>query len=306
MITSPSPTIAALPFTTGYHTPIMVEQIIQGLAIQPQAWYIDATVGGGGHTAAILQAGGRVVALDQDQQALDYVADRLTSFLKAGQLQLIKANFANLQQVLPTDRSYRGALLDLGVSSHQLDHLDRGFSFRSPNLDMRMDQSLPTTAADLLIILPESDLAQLFLDLGQERLAKRFAAAIKQQLARGPITSGQQLAELIWAHSPAAYRHGSIHPATRTFQALRLAVNAELSSLAEVLPQLEHILVDQGRLAVLSFHSLEDRLVKQFLNQSNSLQPVTKKPLLADSEEVAHNPRARSAKLRLASKGGLA
>jgi 16S rRNA (cytosine1402-N4)-methyltransferase len=216
----------------------------------------------------------------------------------------VKGNFRDIANIVSEAGigPVAGVLMDLGVSSHQVDAAERGFSFNSGTLDMRMDASQPVSAADLVATLPERDLAQLLFDLGEERLARRFAQAIVQARQTGPITSGQRLADIIRAASPVSYRHGPIHPATRTFQALRLAVNDELGSLALALPQAASVLAARGRLAVISFHSLEDRLVKRFIQQDDSVSAITKQPIMATDVEIASNPRSRSAKLRIAEK----
>lgn len=295
---------SSLPFATEYHTPIMVEEIMEGLNIQPGSTYVDGTIGGGGHTQAILEAGGKVIGLDQDQQALEYTNQRHQAYLKSGQLHLIHANFDQMLSLVKqvTDQPIMGVLLDLGVSSHQLDDTSRGFRFDSDQLDMRMDQRLAVTATDLLAKVSVKGLTEVLSAFGEERYAKRFAQAIVDQRQHQPITSAKQLSQIIYQASPYAYRRGPIHPATRTFQALRLAVNSELDSLQLALPAALELLAPQGRLAVLSFHSLEDRLVKHFITDQSSLKSLHSKPLQATAAEISVNPRARSAKLRLAIK----
>lgn len=287
-----------------YHTPVLLEETLVALQVQPGQWYVDATLGGGGHTQAILEAGGNVLGIDQDQDALDEVAKKLSPDISSGQLRLVKANFRDLHTTVEEQSlaTVTGILIDLGVSSHQLDVADRGFSFNSDTLDMRMDASQPVTAAELLAKLPQQDLAQLFTDLGEERYANHFAKVIVHDRQQQPITSGRQLADLLVRVSPPAYRHGPIHPATRVFQSLRMAVNDELGSLSVALPQAISLLNSGGRLAVISFHSLEDRVVKQTLLQEPMVEVLTKKPITAGDQELAVNPRSRSAKLRVAEK----
>lgn len=289
---------------SNYHLSVLRQEVIDGLHILPGSWYVDATLGGGGHTEAIIAAGGRVLGLDQDQDSLDFVAGRLSQPIERGNLRLTKGNFRDLHTLCAQEQldSVAGVLFDLGVSSHQLDELSRGFSFQSATLDMRMDAAQAVSALELVEALSEKDLTALLEDWGEERYARRFAQAIVSARARQPITSGTQLAEIISVASPSHYRYGSIHPATRTFQALRLAVNDELPSLEQALPQAVDILRPDGRLAVISFHSLEDRVVKQFLHNQDRLTTLTKKPIVAGDEELIFNPRARSAKLRLAEK----
>ncbi len=295
------------PFASTYHTPIMVNEIMAGLRVQAGLTYIDATLGGGGHTEAMLQLGARVIGIDQDQQALDFAGHRLDSYRQSGQLKLIHTNFDQIaQQVqLATDQPVMGILMDLGVSSHQLDDLERGFSFSSDNLDMRMNGQFGVTAEELIAKLSVPDLINIFSNLGEERYARRFAQAIDSQRQVKPITSAKQLAQIIYQASPVVYKRGPIHPATRVFQAIRLAVNAELDSLSQALPAATEILADQGVLAVMSFHSLEDRIVKHFMLQHSQLEVVTKKPIMASQPEVDRNPRSRSAKLRFAIKKGI-
>lgn len=289
---------------TAYHEPVLVDEVLEGLRVMSGQWYVDATLGGGGHTEAILKAGGRVIGLDQDQEALTEVAERLSLAITNGNLTLIKANFRDIASAVHQQQADKvaGILMDLGVSSHQLDHKERGFSFESDTLDMRMDTSQQVTAADLIAQLPERDLATLFTDLGEERYARSFARTIVEARTAQPIVSGSQLATLILKHSPPAYRRGPIHPATRIFQALRLAVNDELDSLKQALPEAVSLLRPGGRLAVISFHSLEDRIVKQTFLQLPDLLNMTKTPVVPQPDEIARNPRSRSSKLRVAEK----
>lgn len=289
---------------SNYHVSVLGDEVLEGLRVQSGAWYIDATLGGGGHTEAIITAGGRVLGIDQDHEALDFVANRLRSFIEQGDLRLAKGNFRDLGLLWEAEQGgpVAGILFDLGVSSHHLDDLSRGFSFQSDTLDMRMDATQSVSAFDLVDSLSEKDLALLLADWGEERYAKRFAQAIVTARAQQPINSGVQLAEIISAASPAHYRYGPIHPATRSFQALRLAVNDELPSLEQALPQAVDLLQSGGRLAVISFHSLEDRVIKRFLQDGDHMLVLTKKPIVAGDDELIINPRARSAKLRLAEK----
>jgi len=291
-----------IPTGADYHIPVLPQEVIGGLRIQPGKWYVDGTIGGGGHAELILQAGGKVLGLDQDTEALSSVKDRLAAYISHGQLKLVQANFRQLSEVVEAEglAAVEGVLLDLGVSSFQLNEADRGFRFDAETLDMRMDQTQPVTAAELLARLGVKDLEQLFVDFGEERYARHFAQVIADEREVNPITSAKQLADLIYRISPPPYRRGPIHPATRVFQALRLAVNAELDSLDEVLPQAVSVLRKGGRLAIISFHSLEDRIVKRFMQSHEQLEPITKRPIVAKDKEVAENPRSRSAKLRVA------
>lgn len=296
--------MTSLPTGNDYHIPVLAKQVESALDIHKNQWYIDGTIGGGGHAELILKAGGKVLGLDHDDDAIASTRQRLKPYLDTGQLILERANFRHLQHVwqqleLP---AVAGILLDLGVSSYQLNQPQRGFRFDADNLDMRMDQELSITAAELIARLGVKDLSQLLADLGEERYAKHFAQVIATERQTNPITSGKQLADLLYRVSPPPYRRGPIHPATRTFQALRLAVNAELDNITEALPQATSILKPSGRLAVISFHSLEDRIVKHFMQGEESLNVITKRPEIATEAEVSKNPRARSAKLRVAEK----
>jgi 16S rRNA (cytosine1402-N4)-methyltransferase len=293
-----------IPTGTAYHIPVMATEVIAGLNVKPGAWYIDGTVGGGGHTEIILAKGGRVLGIDQDDDALASTATRLHEAIESGKLILVKANFRHIDEIWQKHKlpKVKGVLLDLGVSSYQLDQPERGFRFDADELDMRMDANLPVTAADLIARLGVADLERLFVDLGEERYARHFARVIGEERQKQAIVSAKQLSELLYRISPPPYRRGPIHPATRVFQALRLAVNAELDSLVEALPRALSVLDEGGRLAVISFHSLEDRIVKRFILDTPGISPITKRPLTANETEISQNPRSRSAKLRIAMK----
>ena len=302
------------------HEPVMVREVLHYLRPHPGGAYIDATVGGGGHAEAILQASapdGRLLGLDADPEAIERSHRRLHRF--GHRVTLVHAHFDHLEEVasragfVPAD----GVLMDLGISSDQLEEGERGFSFLRPGpLDMRMDPSLPRTAADLVNTLSERELARLIRTYGEERYARRIARAI---VAHRPLHTTTELAELIARVVPRR-RGQRLHPATRTFQALRIAVNDELGALERALPQALRVLRSGGRLVVITFHSLEDRIVKQFFRREAQdclcppHQPVctcghtaqvrilTRKPVTPSPEEIARNPRARSAKLRAVEK----
>jgi len=297
------------------HIPVLARQTFWQLS--PHAGtYIDGTFGAGGHTRAILEVEGtRVIGIDRDRDAIAGGAALVQS--SAGRLTLVEDRFSNLASVargLGHD-AVDGVLLDLGVSSMQLDQAARGFSFRQEGpLDMRMGQDGPS-AADLVNTASERDLAFIIKTLGEERFARNVARAIVKARAEAPIDTTRRLAEVIEAVM--RIRPGEIHPATRTFQALRMFVNDELGELATALGAAERMLKAGGRLVVISFHSLEDRIVKTFLAERSKApafsrhQPevaavaprftvLTRKPLVADDDEVSRNPRARSAKLRAA------
>lgn len=312
----------------GYHRPVLLAETL-GLLVPPGGagggvrTIVDGTLGGGGHTAALLAAGAMVIGLDRDVEALAHVRRRLPAEVADGRLRLQQANFRDFPRVLDDlgIPLVDGLLLDLGVSSRQLDTAGRGFSFQADGpLDMRMNQS-PTpgadpgerTAADLVNTLGADELARLFRTLGEEPAAGAAARAIVRARAERPFSTTLELAAAIERALP---RRGPRHPATRVFQALRLAVNDELGALAETLESAPARLRAGGRLAVIAFHSLEDRIVKNYLRDTGSptldrpewpaprpnprhrFNVLTRRPLEAGAEELATNPRARSAKLR--------
>ncbi|MEA5448694.1 16S rRNA (cytosine(1402)-N(4))-methyltransferase RsmH [Leptolyngbya sp. CCNP1308] len=278
-----------------HHVPVLPEAVIEGLNIQPGGRYLDATAGGGGHSRLILEADPTVslVAVDQDGAAIAATQANLAEF--GNRVTYWHGNFAEFK---PTGDSFSGILADLGVSSVQLDVGDRGFSFRqTAPLDMRMDLRQDLTAADIVNHWDETELANLIYTYGEERLSRRIARKIVDQR---PWQTTTDLAEAIFHSVPRSYRYGRIHPATRTFQALRIAVNQELNVLETLLKAAPNWLAPGGRLVIISFHSLEDRLVKHSLKDSPDLKVITKKPVIATETEVSQNPRARSAKLRVA------
>ncbi|HEY9618606.1 MAG TPA: 16S rRNA (cytosine(1402)-N(4))-methyltransferase RsmH [Microcoleaceae cyanobacterium] len=278
-----------------YHIPVLSREVIAGLAIQAGGHYLDATVGGGGHSQLILASAPdvRLTALDQDAQAIAAAQATLAEF--GDRVQFHRTNFAEFD---PGELQFDGILADLGVSSAQFDFADRGFSFRqTAPLDMRMDQRQELTAAEVINHWEEVKLADIFYTYGEERLSRRIARRI---VADRPFETTTQLAEAIAYSVPKSYRYGRIHPATRVFQALRIAVNRELEVLETFLDQAPHWLKPGGRLAIISFHSLEDRIVKHRLKESELLQVVTKKPIVPQEDEIKENVRSRSAKLRIA------
>ena len=283
---------AAQPF---FHIPVLAEQVIDGLQIKAGGRYLDATVGGGGHSRLILNAAPDIelVALDQDLQALAAAKAQLSDF--DGRVAFHHTNFSRFE---PADLRFDGILADIGVSSTQLDQAQRGFSFRQEApLDMRMDSTQELTAEDIVNHWDEKTLADTIYEYGEERLSRRIA---RRLLERRPFRTTTELASAIASAYPAKAKHGRIHPATRTFQALRIAVNGELDVLTTFLERSPDWLNPQGRLAIISFHSLEDRIVKYAFRGDERLDIVTKKPLVASREEVRENKRSRSAKLRVA------
>jgi 16S rRNA (cytosine1402-N4)-methyltransferase len=274
------------------HVPVLSRELIEGLRLRPGGHYLDATVGGGGHSSLILAAAPnlRVTAIDRDGSAIAAAKIRL-----GDRGEFWQGNFADYN---PNTAKFDGIIADLGVSSPQLDTSERGFSFQQEAaLDMRMDRNQSLTAAQIINHWDEKQLADLIYQYGEERFSRRIAKRIVEMR---PLHTTTELAGAIAAAVPRQYRYGRIHPATRTFQALRIAVNAELESLSRFLAMAPAWLEVGGRIGIISFHSLEDRIVKQNFRNCPLLQVVTKKPITAQPEEIAQNPRARSAKLRLA------
>jgi len=300
-----------------HHIPVLGRRVAEYLNIRHDGLYVDATFGAGGYSRAILSAGARVVGIDRDQTAIAMGADLVEA--AQGRLILTEDRFSNLEAAcreLDID-GVDGVVFDLGVSSMQLDRAERGFSFRHDGpLDMRMGGDGPS-AADLVAAASERDLATIIATLGEERHAGSVARAIVRARAQQPITTTRQLADIVAAVVRA--KPNEIHPATRTFQALRIFVNDELGELVTALAACERLLAPGGRLVVVSFHSLEDRIVKTFLADRSktpagsrhmperhapapTFTVLTKKPVVADAAEIAENPRARSAKLRAAAR----
>ena len=277
------------------HISVLSREVISGLDICQGEHYLDATVGGGGHSRLILEAAPdvRVTAIDQDEDALAAAKKVLVEY--AQRITFISSNFANYQFPIA---KFNGIIADLGVSSYHLDSPKRGFSFRyEGELDMRMDRRQSLTAAEIINHWDEKTLANIFFEYGEERLSRRLARRIVEQR---PFQTTTQLAQAIASGVHAKYRHGRIHPATRVFQALRIAVNEELKSLETFIEKAPHSLVPGGRIAIISFHSLEDRIVKHRFRDSPLLKVLTKKPIIASEEETKINSRSRSAKLRIA------
>jgi len=305
------------------HVPVMMDEVLDLLHPKPGGVYVDGTVGLGGHSAAILekiQPDGILIGVDRDKESLAKAAERLKNF--SGCFRPVHDNYKNLPLALNrlTVESTDGILLDLGVSSWQLLSSGRGFSFQSDAmLDMRMDRTQPRTAADIVNETPESELADIIYQYGEERFSRRIAAAIANEREIAPITRCAQLAGIISRVVPVHGRR-TIHPATRTFQALRIAVNEELDGLEEFLPEMARFLKRRARLVVIAFHSLEDRVVKRAFRKlagqcvcdapqelcrcerRGSVKILTSRPLMPGAEELAVNPRARSARLRAVEK----
>jgi 16S rRNA (cytosine1402-N4)-methyltransferase len=292
-----------------YHTSVLLEEVVSHLQPRAGGLYVDATVGGGGHTAALLRASapdGRVIGLDWDDEALATSRERLREW--GDRLELVASDFGQLQDVLTAGRvtEVDGVLFDLGVSSRHLDEPSRGFSFlRDGPLDMRMSPRTTITARELLATASAEELVRILAEYGEERRARAIARRIEFERERQPLETTTQLARLV--ERVLGPQRGRIHPATRTFQALRIAVNDELGQLRRGLAAAVAVLKPGGRVAVISFHSLEDRIVKWFFRgeagkETPTLRIVTKKPVVPGDEEMNANPRARSAKLRVAEK----
>ena len=286
-----------------YHKSVLLQEAVNALGVKRDEIYIDGTIGGGGHTGLILLKGGRVLGIDQDQEALSYVQEKYKEEIAHGRLQLVKGNFREIDTLSKHAEvtQVAGILLDIGVSSHHLDSAERGFSFQyDAPLDMRMDLDSTVKAGDLINILTKSELYALFTKLGEERFANKIVHAILNVRKTKKIETTGELAEIIRGAVPFAKK--GIHPATKVFQALRIAVNDELHSLEDALPKAVGLLASGGVLGVISFHSLEDRIVKHTflaMQKKGIGDIVTKKPIVSSEEEVAANPRSRSAKLRV-------
>lgn len=309
-------------WTSFEHVPVLLDAAISYLNPRDGGIYVDGTLGGGGHSEAILvrsSPNGRVIGIDQDESALAAARRRLARF--EGRVEFIHDNFANLTQVMQRLSIERvdGILLDFGVSSPQLDDPTRGFTYQADApLDMRMNRRAVTDAATLVNTLSAAELAEIIRKYGEERWAWRIAEHIVREREKEPILTTGRLADVIKGAIPAAARRRGPHPARRTFQALRIAVNRELEAIEAVLPQAVQLLRPGGRIVVISFHSLEDRIVKNYFRQaaspcqcppelpvcqcdrSPSLRILTRQPVVADEAEVERNPRSRSARLRAA------
>ena len=278
------------------HIPVLSRELIEALNIRAGGNYLDATVGGGGHSSLILAKSSeiRLIGIDRDEEAIAAAKDKLAQYGKE-RIEFWHGNFAEYK---PNNLDFDGIIADLGVSSAQLDIPERGFSFKhTANLDMRMDRTQSLTAKEIIDRWSEKELADIFYRYGEERFSRRIARRIVE---KRPFVTTTELAEAIALCVPRQYRYGRIHPATRVFQALRIVVNQELQSIELFLDRAPHWLKIGGIIAVISFHSLEDRIVKHKLRDSPLLQVLTKKPITASAEERAKNPRSRSAKLRIA------
>ena len=286
------------------HKSVLLAEVLEWMAPEDGGIYVDGNLGLGGHSAKILEAcapHGRLVAFDWDAAAMAIAQERLAGY--GDRVNFVRQNFAAVKDVLAElgiDK-VNGLLLDLGLSSLQLDESGRGFSFKgSEPLDMRMDDRGARTAADLLNTASQEELADIFYYYGEERQARPIAASIAKARRKEPFVDTAQLVHVVEWAVPKRFHPRKIHVATKVFQALRIAVNRELENLAQILEDGAKVLAPGGRFCVISFHSLEDRLVKQAFQKNPGLRVLTKKPIIAGPEELAVNPRARSAKLRVA------
>lgn len=300
-----------------YHTPVLPTQTLEAFkGLGERSVIVDCTLGGGGHSSLLCEQGHTVIAIDRDDEALSTARKRLAEF--GDSFKAIKGNFSEIATLLQEIGITKidGILADFGVSSHQLDEAERGFSFRNDGpLDMRMDQSNPLTAAVVVNTYSETDLLKIFREYGEERFSKKIADRICQKRAETPFSTTLELANFISTLVP---KKEKIHPATRVFQAIRMEVNRELNEIHDLLEQSLNLLNPGGRLALISFHSLEDRIVKRFIAQHSKetidrpewpepranpdyhLKAITRKPSMADAEEISINARSRTAKLRVA------
>ena len=305
------------------HEPVLLRETIDALKLVPNGYYVDCTVGGAGHSLGILSAepSVRLIGIDQDPDALERAKYRLQRYSQ--QITLIHDNFRNLKDILVGLQisEVQGVMMDIGVSSPQLDHGERGFSYhQAARLDMRMDPANPLDAWTIVNTYSEEELTKIISQYGEERWASRISQFIVKKRAEEPIDTTTDLVDVIKAAVPAGARQGGPHPARRTFQALRIAVNDELGALKDALEQAVDVLKPGGRLAVITFHSLEDRIVKSYFQdllgrcicppslpvcgcgQKAIVRLVNRKPIMASHSELEKNPRARSAKLRVVEK----
>jgi len=308
------------------HYTVMLQETVDGLNIRPDGIYVDCTLGGAGHSEYLLSQlseKGHLYAFDQDQKALAHAKTRLQKYVDKGQVTFIKSNFRNIKEELAEHGVFHvdGILYDLGVSSPQLDEAERGFSYhQDAPLDMRMDQDAPLTAREVVNTYSYSELVKIFFRYGEEKFSKQIAREIERVREKQPIETTGELVEIIKTAIPAPARRKGGHPAKRIFQAIRIAVNDELGAVEESLEQAIDLLAKNGRISVITFHSLEDRIVKTMFKEYSTVQDlppgipvvpeefqpelkvITRKPILPSDSELSENNRSRSAKLRIAEK----
>lgn len=305
------------------HRSVLLDECIENLNIDPNGIYIDGTAGGGGHSYEIAKrlTGGRLIAIDQDEAAIEAAGKRLSEF--GDRVTIVRNNFSNIADVCREldIKKINGVLLDLGVSSYQLDTAERGFSHNADApLDMRMDRRNQLDAYTVVNLYPEDKIRKIIYDYGEDRFAPKIAAAIVRRREIKPIETTGELVDVIKSAIPAAAREGGHHPAKRTFQAIRIEVNGELSVIQPAIESASELLAPGGRIAIITFHSLEDRIVKQsyvklaegctcppripvcVCGNKPKVKIISKKPILPTDTEIEQNPRSRSAKLRVAEK----
>ena len=294
------------------HIPVLQKEVLEYLDPKPNENFIDATIGNAGHTLTILERNipaGKVLGIDADPEIIKNTKYSIQNTVYKNRVILVCDNFANLKEIVKQEKfkSVQGILFDLGMSSWHLEESGRGFSFlKNESLDMRYNPRNPLTAARIVNYYSSQEIEKILKDYGEERFAKKIAQKIIEIRKIKPIETTSQLAEIVKSATPHWYHRKKIHPATRTFQAIRIAVNDELNNLRKTLPQTIEILKLGGKLVVISFHSLEDRIIKNFLKEKakeNILKILTKKPIKPSLGEIKINPRSRSAKLRAAQKG---
>ncbi len=308
------------------HYTVLLKETVDGLQVKPDGVYVDCTLGGAGHSEYLLtqlNEYGHLYAFDQDQKALAHAKTRLQKYVDKGQVTFIKSNFRNIKEELAEHGVFHvdGILYDLGVSSPQLDEAERGFSYhQDAPLDMRMDQDAPLTAREVVNTYSYSELVKIFFRYGEEKFSKQIAREIERVREKQPIETTGELVEIIKTAIPAPARRKGGHPAKRIFQAIRIAVNDELGAVEESLEQAIDLLAKNGRISVITFHSLEDRIVKTMFKEYSTVQDlppgipvvpeefqpelkvITRKPILPSDSELSENNRSRSAKLRIAEK----
>ena len=305
------------------HVSVLLNECIEGLDIKPDGIYVDGTAGGGGHSFEIATRleGGRLIAIDRDEAAIEAAGNRLAPL--GERAMVVRSNYSEVKSVCESlgIEGIDGLLLDLGVSSYQLDTAERGFSYNADApLDMRMDKSAPLSAYNVVNEYSEEELKKIIYNYGEERFSPRIAAAIVRKRSDRPIETTGELVDIIKGAIPAAAREGGHHPAKRTFQAIRIEVNGELEIIEPTIKNAVDILKPGGRIAIITFHSLEDRIVKQTFadlasgctcprsfpvcvcGKKPTVKVISKKPILPSAEELEVNPRSRSAKLRIAEK----
>ena len=291
------------------HKPVMMEEVLSFLKLKNGMVVVDATVGLGGHAIEIIKRispGGKLIGIDRDEDSLEVARKKLTPY--SSQCTFVHDNFCNIDKILSSSgiKYVDGVILDLGISSFQLDDSVRGFSFTNEGpLDMRMDRTISLSAFDLVNNLTQKEISSILWQFGQERFSNRIARMIINHRVKSPINTTVDLAGLVLKAMPYSRRYHRIHPATRTFQALRIAVNQELESLEIFLGKISNFMSKNGRICVISFHSLEDKIAKnnfRNLSKTNEFKLIVKKPIRPTDEEIENNPRSRSARLRILEK----